>query len=106
LKHSTLRTRLALVVAATATAVVGTAIPASATTFSHVSGCFAWSWSDSGWFSTTVYWHNRCSTRHKIDVEWDGPAYKDTVKLVNGDGKGSSWTTSDKVVAVYDLGRA
>ncbi|WP_042366804.1 hypothetical protein [Streptacidiphilus neutrinimicus] len=106
MKHRSLRTRIALTVAATATAVLGTAIPASATTFSHVSGCFAWSWSDSGWFTTTVYWHNRCSTRHRIEVVWDGQAYDPTVRLVNGDGKGNAWTTSDAVTGVYDLGRA
>lgn len=32
------------------------------------SGCFTWSYDDSGWNSSTVYYHNTCKTRHWIQI--------------------------------------
>ncbi|MFJ1795295.1 hypothetical protein [Kitasatospora griseola] len=101
------RRRRIAVVAATALAAVGlSATPALAATHRGVAGCFAWSWDDSGWFSTTVYWHNRCSVAHRIEVVWDGNAYALTTRSVPANGSGNTWTTSDAVEHVYDLGRA
>ncbi|MFC5911283.1 hypothetical protein [Streptacidiphilus monticola] len=85
-------------------AVVGPAPAATAATHHGVSGCFSWSWDDSGWATTTVYFHNRCRTRHQIEISWDGNAYADMRVNVAPDGKGSRWTTSDGVTAVHDNG--
>jgi hypothetical protein len=100
------RRRVAVVVATALAAVGLSATPALAATHRGVAGCIAWSWDDSGWFSTTVYWHNRCAVAHKIEVLWDGTAYSLTKRTVPAGGSGSTWTTSDAVKAVYDLGRA
>ncbi|MBF9071786.1 hypothetical protein [Streptacidiphilus fuscans] len=99
------RTRAAVIAATLTAATALGVVPASAAANSTVSGCFAADWNP-GWLTTTVFWHNRCSTRHKLEVIWDGPGYSNTVRLVNGYAKGSTWTTSDNVIAVYDLGRA
>ena len=106
------RRRAAVVLASTVALVGLSTSPSFAasvhpmTTYRGVAGCFAWSWSDSGWFSTTVYWHNRCSTPHKLEVQWDGNAYALTKRTVAANGSGNTWTTSDGVKAVYDAGRA
>lgn len=100
------RTRGA-VVAATIAAVTAIGIVPASADVPHrgVNGCFAYSWAP-GWFTTTLYWHNRCSTRHRIEVVWDGQIYNPTVRLVNGYAKGNAWAADDGVTGVYDLGRA
>ncbi|WP_330231709.1 hypothetical protein OHA40_03940 [Nocardia sp. NBC_00508] len=54
-------------------------------------GCFAWSWAD-GNTTTTVYWHNRCSTEKTLLIEWLGPAAPSR-HVVPGDGKGHEKTS-------------
>jgi hypothetical protein len=103
------KTRLrhrATAVALTTTAVLGlSAVPAfAASTTRGVSGCFAYSYSP-GWMTTTVYFHNRCTTRHKLDIQWYGNQYKDAIKSVPANGKGSVWSFSSGVDAVWDEGR-
>jgi len=97
--------RVVVLIASTLALVGLSTTPAWAATHRGVAGCFAWSWDDSGWFSTTVYWHNRCTTAHKLEVQWDGNAYALTRRTVPANGSGNTWTTSDGVKAVYDAGR-
>ncbi len=33
-------------------------------------GCFNWSYDDSGWESTTVYYHNTCNHRELLTITW------------------------------------
>jgi hypothetical protein len=104
------RRRAAVVATAAVTALGLGTMPAFAVSADSVhrgvNGCFAYSYGDPGWFSVTVYYHNRCSTRHRIGIVWDGNSYAETQRNVPANGKGSAWSTSDGVLGVYDLGRS
>ncbi|MES9537620.1 MULTISPECIES: hypothetical protein [unclassified Actinomadura] len=105
-----LRTRAAAIAAAsavTAGLAVGVgAAPASADVHRGVAGCFAWSYGD-GNSSVTVYWHNRCKTKHKLQIKyslsWTTKTYKTSVKA---DGKGHKKFQTASIVSIRDLGRA
>ena len=104
-----LRSRLAVLATATATiAGIGIGIgaaPASAKVHRGVAGCFAWSWGD-GWNSRTVYWHNRCSTRHKIAIKYWNRRYTKTYSTtVAGDGKGHEKLPASGIKSIKDKGR-
>ncbi|TDD87011.1 hypothetical protein E1293_08670 [Actinomadura darangshiensis] len=103
------RTRIAVVAAAIATAALGAGIgaaPAQASTHRGVNGCFAWSYGD-GNTSVTTYWHNRCSTKHKLKIKyslsWTTRTYTAVVK---GNAKGHKKLQTATIVSIYDGGRA
>lgn len=105
-----LRTRAAVITAASvATVGVGfgiSAAPASASVHRGVSGCFAWSWGD-GNTSVTTYWHNRCTTTHKLKIKyslsWTTKTYTAVVK---GNAKGHKKLQTASIVSITDGGRA
>jgi hypothetical protein len=104
-----LRKRAAVVAAASAVAVgLGAglgATPASAGVHRGVAGCFAWSWGD-GNTSVTVYWHNRCKTKHKITIKYSlGWTTKTYSANVAGDGKGHKKFQTASIVSIKDSGR-
>jgi hypothetical protein len=109
--RTSLRTRAAVIAAATvATAGLGVGIgaaPASAAVHRGVAGCFAWSWGD-GNTSVTVYWHNRCSTKHKLKIKyslgWTTKTYTAIVGHVHANGHKKFQTAS--IVSIKDGGRA
>ncbi|MEV0313478.1 hypothetical protein [Nonomuraea fuscirosea] len=104
-----LRNRAAVVAAASVVAAgLGAglgAAPAAADVHRGVAGCFAWSWGY-GNTSVTVYWHNRCKTRHKLTIKyslsWTTKTY--TAK-VGGDGKGHKRFQTASIVSIKDSGR-
>ena len=73
------------------------------TTYRGVAGCFAWSWSDSGWFE-----HDRVLAQPLLHPAQARSAVgRQRVRADQAhNGSGNTWTTSDGVKAVYDAGRA
>ncbi|MEV6525788.1 hypothetical protein AB0M43_27955 [Longispora sp. NPDC051575] len=61
--------KLAVVAALGLGGVLFTAAPAQASYHSGTAGCFNWSWSD-GIATTTVYYHNTCSTEKNLRIHW------------------------------------
>lgn len=53
-----------------------------------VSGCFAWSWVP-GDATTTVYYHNRCSTKKTLNIWWSNGGPAPSSYHVPGNGKGN-----------------
>ncbi len=51
------------------------------------SGCFSWSWKPGPW-TTTVYWHNQCSTTKTLRIAWSEEIPIARHYRVRGDGKG------------------
>ncbi|NJP89416.1 hypothetical protein HCN51_08155 [Nonomuraea sp. FMUSA5-5] len=101
-----IRTRAAVVAAASAVVAGLAATPASADVHRGVAGCFAWSWGD-GNTSVTVYWHNRCTTKHKITIKYSlSWTYKTYTATVGGDGKGHKKFQTASIVSIKDAGRA
>ncbi|MDF5754985.1 hypothetical protein [Spongiactinospora sp. TRM90649] len=103
-----LRTRAAVVVAASiaATGLIGVgATPASAGVHRGVTGCFSWSWGD-GNTSVTVYWHNRCKSKRKLNIKYSlGWTTKKYTAVVKGDGKGHKKFQTASIVSIKDGGR-
>ncbi|SCK49966.1 hypothetical protein H181DRAFT_04508 [Streptomyces sp. WMMB 714] len=70
-------------------------------------GCFTASYDDDTWASQTMYFKNRCKTRHKLRVyKFDGGTQTDTF-TVGGGSKGSKryWNYGGRM-GIEDLGRA
>lgn len=104
-----LRTRIAVIAAASvATAGLGIGVgaaPASASVHRGVAGCFAWSWGD-GNTSVTVYWHNRCRTRHLLKIKYSlGWTDRNYTAKVSANGKGHHKFQTASVVSIKDGGR-
>lgn len=55
-------------------------------------GCFTWSYDDSGWASTTVYYHNTCQTKRTIAIDFAGEM---TAKSASVKGGGSGHINGD-----------
>ncbi|MEU1628272.1 hypothetical protein ABZ746_23665 [Streptomyces sp. NPDC020096] len=66
------------------------------------SGCFAWSWKDGGWTTTTVYYSNRCADRHELDIAWATNS-KFRIK-VDGNTQGTTWAAASGVESIWDNG--
>ncbi|GAA2205872.1 hypothetical protein GCM10009850_013300 [Nonomuraea monospora] len=99
-------TRVAAVAAASVVVAGLAATPASADVHRGVAGCFAWSWGD-GNTSVTVYWHNRCRTKHKITIKYSlSWTYKTYTATVGGGGKGHKKFQTASIVSIKDSGRA
>lgn len=109
-RGASLRTRVA-VVAAASVAVAGLgaglgATPASADVHRGVNGCFSWSWGD-GNTSVTVYWHNRCKSKHKLNIKYSlGWTTKKYTAVVGADGKGHKKFQTASIVSITDGGAA
>ncbi|MBG0831066.1 hypothetical protein HS041_25225 [Planomonospora sp. ID67723] len=107
-RKMSLRTRVAVVAAASLAAAglgVGAAAPASAEVHRGVAGCFAWSWGD-GNTSVTVYWHNRCDDKRKLNIKYSlGWTTKSYTAVVGGDGKGHKRFQTASIVSITDGGR-
>ncbi len=109
-RGASLRTRVASVAVASVVAAglgVGVgAAPASAAVHRGVSGCFSWSWGD-GNVSVTVYWHNRCTTKHKLNIKYSlGWTTKKYTAVVGANGKGHKKFQTASIVSITDGGRA
>ncbi|WP_031078012.1 hypothetical protein [Streptomyces sp. NRRL WC-3742] len=87
------------------TTMAGPAAAQSRTTHRGSDACFNWSWDDSGWWTTTVYWHNTCSERRKIKIVWKWSGLEPSIITVDGDGKGHEARRSEPE-AIYDAGAA
>ncbi|MFC5834110.1 hypothetical protein [Nonomuraea insulae] len=82
------------------------AAPASADVHRGVAGCFAWSYGD-GNSSVTVYWHNRCKTKHKLKIKYSlSWTTKNYTAVVGGNGKGHKKFQTASIVSIKDGGRA
>ncbi|MEU0564031.1 hypothetical protein ABZ297_01360 [Nonomuraea sp. NPDC005983] len=109
-RRPSLRTRVAVVAAASfAAASLGVGVgaaPASADVHRGVNGCFAWSWGD-GNTSVTVYWHNRCRNKRKLNIKYSlGWTTKNYTAVVGSDGKGHKKFQTASIVSITDGGRA
>jgi hypothetical protein len=107
---ASLRTRMAVVATASVVATgfgvgLGTA-PAAADVHRGVSGCFSWSWGD-GNSSVTVYWHNRCHNKRKLNIKYSlGWTTKKYTAVVKSGGKGHKRLQTASIVSITDGGRA
>jgi hypothetical protein len=88
--------RAALASTAALLAVSAAAGPASAAEMQPMdkhtgtSGCFNWSWAD-GWDSTTVYYHNTCTTTHVIEITWNHDVAYDASIPAGVKGHANGW---------------
>ncbi|WP_329248232.1 hypothetical protein OG417_00885 [Actinoallomurus sp. NBC_01490] len=110
--HRGLRTRAA-VVAASCVAIaglgvgIGTASASASSVHRGVSGCFAWSYGKGVTItSRTVYWHNRCSTTHRLKISYvhRGSIAEHTTN-VKGHAKGHKKLDTKTIRYIKDEGR-